>query len=467
MPAATAGHKPTESLEAYLATTVRPALEKWDQPQGRLAKLCGVDPGELSRFLKGERRLKPFAAANLAQALGLNVAESILRCEIDRATEEHAAADEDAGNAAGKAAEKAAERRRGWQAALDVFQDALNHTLKSQAQPKKPPVAPVRDYISLEDFPNLVPGPWTVILGDRRERPVQGLGDVIGLSASSSDFMFIPQLGLPPETTVVQSDKSVLVATDRSLRELMKTNLLIIGSPAVSLAARKVLREVGATFLFNIGDDAYTREQNLYEKVAPPPDRVVQEKSLSRRDIRGERDELLATFRQNGFVDPVDCRSIRGRAIPQHKDYGMVALARNPWSEQHIACICAGVHGGGTAAAVQLLASPQRSFKERPWGGVFWVNMPELVPWEKRFDNLIPKWETHAYKPKKYLNSIAELIQRVDAPGKGGRPSGELKQLDLGKETLERTRDLATWLAQGPRATPAPSKTRGRSRCVE
>lgn len=289
---------------------------------------------------------------------------------------------------------------------------------------------------------------WTVLVGDRRERPVKGLGDLVGLSIGSTDFMFLPRLSLPSDTTVVRSDKTLLVAGEASLRELMKTNLLIIGSPAVSLAARAVLREVGATFMFNIGNEAFDLESRLYEGVSRPAPRDVLEDFVSRQDVSEQCDDLLATFRKNGFVDPIDFKGIRGRAIGHYEDYGMVALARNPWSDEHIACICAGVHGGGTAGAVQLLASPADSFRDRPWGGVFRVSMSDQVPWERRFENLAPHWETHAYTPDKYFADINELVSRVDRPANGSKSDDEAKQLDLSKEMLERVRDLATWLAR-------------------
>lgn len=307
-------------------------------------------------------------------------------------------------------------------------------------------VETVREYISLEDFPNMVPGTWTVLVGDRREEPPQGLGDLIGMSVSASDFMFLHRLSLPPKTTVMRSDKTILIASNR-LKELLKTNLLVIGSPAVSLAARRILCDSGATFMFNINNEEYDKEHHIYDSIGEHPSREQLNRLISEHSFKSKRDDLLATFRKNGFMDPVNYSGIRGRAIAQHEDYGMVALARNPWSEDHIVCICAGVHGGGTAGAIELLTSPSK-FENHPWGGVFKVSLSDQIPWENRFENLAPRLETKEYSPEKYLEYLDKLIMRFDSVAKPSREDYDLARLEVSKKTLECVRQFSARLAE-------------------
>ena len=206
------------------------------------------------------------------------------------------------------------------------------------------------------------------------------------------------------------------MASEEKLKSKLRTNLLIVGSPAVSLASREVLRRTGGTFLFNFGEGSYTHEKNVFDSKDLPEGQWLDESVLNqffeREETKNDIDELFAELRKTGFVDPVDFKSIRGRAIPRDKDYGVIALAPNPWSPDHLACLCAGVHGGGTAGALQMLSSP-KEFASRPWGGVFVVNLPDQAPWEDRFGYLSPRWETHEYDPPRYQRELAEMIEGI------------------------------------------------------
>ena len=231
------------------------------------------------------------------------------------------------------------------------------------------------------------------------------------------------------------------------LKELLKTNLLVVGSPAVSLATRTILHNVGATFMFNINNEAYDRERHIYERIGEHPSREQLKHLVSDYSVQDDLRDLLATFRKNGFCDPVNYSGIRGRAINQYEDYGIVALAQNPWSKKHIVCICAGVHGGGTAGAIELLASPSK-FKNQPWGGVFKVSLSDQIPWENRFENLSPRFETKEYSPEEYLISLDNLIMRLDSVAKLSKKDYSLVQLEVSKKTLECIRQFSTRLAE-------------------
>jgi transcriptional regulator with XRE-family HTH domain len=423
-----------------LDKTVEDELKKRKKTQKWLAEKLDKTEAELSKWLNENKPMQEDEVVHLSQILNLPLPKLLLlasaaRCAV-RVKE------------ANKIPEKNAPRHK---EEINRYKDAqreYNRLLQKIAQmDEMPPVTRKRDYISLESFPDMIVGPWTVIIGDRRERPSKGIGDLVGLSVASSDFMFLHKLPLPSDTTIVRSDKILLIASKASIAEIMKTNLLIIGSPAVSLGTREVLRDVGATFMFDIGDEIYDREHKLYETVGYPTPKDELDAFISKKDVQEELDDLLATFRKNGFVDPIDFKGIRGRSIPKDEDYGMVALARNPWSEKHIACICAGVHGGGTAGAVEMLASP-KNFVNCPWGGVFKVSVSGEVPWERRFEHLSPRWETHEYDPNKYLTEIQKLISRFRAFVSGNKRDDEIRHLELSEETLMHMQELASWLAQ-------------------
>jgi hypothetical protein len=423
-----------------------------------LADQLGLTPGELSKRLTEQKAMGDDEVVHMAEVLGLSRPRLLLL-----AAEARCAARERAIKAKARDKKDATTSNR-WDLARQRHENArgVYRGLLSALDSSGVRSASVRrGYVSLEDFPDMVSGRWTVLVGDRRERPAKGLGDLVGLSIGSSDFMYLHRLTLPAGT-VVRSDKILLIASEASLRELMKTNLLIIGSPAVSLGARAVLRNAGATFMFNIGSAAYDRERRLYERLPTPATREEFAGFQASAEVEGEIDDLLATYRKNGFVDPIDFRGIRGRAIGSYEDYGMVALAPNPWSEEHIACICAGVHGGGTAGAVQLLASPA-NFANAPWGGVYKVSMSDQVAWEKRFENLAPRCETHPYDPDKYVTSINELISRAGASIDGKEADDEVRQVDVDRKILELVRDfsgrLMKWPGHEPKGPPEHATT--------
>lgn len=129
-----------------------------------------------------------------------------------------------------------------------------------------------------------------------------------------------------------------------------------------------------------------------------------------------------------------------GRAQGRGNDYGIVALAPNPWSEEHIVVIAAGVHGPGSAGALKMLASPEQ-FAQRPWGGVVQVTTPPLAPWQHLFErHLHPRFETHEYDPAKYLQDLQIMIDRIKTP--------MFREVKTSEETLKRTLAFAERLAK-------------------
>jgi len=79
--------------------------------------------------------------------------------------------------------------------------------------------------------------------------------------------------------------------------------------------------------------------------------------------------------------------------------------------------------------------------------------MSDQVPWEKRFENLAPRWETHEYDPSKYLAHIDDLISRISAPTSGGTRNHEVRQVELDTAMLQQMREFAEYLKDGRQAS--------------
>jgi transcriptional regulator with XRE-family HTH domain len=434
----------TASGTASLAEMVKSRLKDKDMNQKALAHKVGVDEAQVSNLLKEHKVPSDPLLVRMATELELPLDKVLLHAAVLRLRLRLRANDETLDGDDRSHIDKAAK----------TYESIL-----AQVCVDDPPKRSPRPYVTLEDFPRIADGPWCVIIGDRRERPPKSIGDLIALSVGSPDFLFLPALDLPKDT-VVRSDKTLRIASDEELKDLLGRNLLIIGSPAVSHATRAVLRRSGATFLFNIGDEWFEREERLYDAM-PPGAKWVQEELtafLGNPANQDEIDHILWTYRKPGFVDPIDFTEIRGRAMPRDIDYGLIALAPNPWSERHVACICAGVHGGGTAGALQMLASP-KNFEKHPWGGCFRVTTSDMLSWAKRFSFLSPRWETHEYTPERYLEQLAKLLDphRKQAGQRNGHEDVTMAKIDVGPRTLNRVADFAKRLAEG-RVGPATAK---------
>lgn len=410
-----------------------------------VAKALGLSPSELSNILGG-RRGDDAQIVRIAEHLEAPVGRFLLAAAVARCGQaKKTTNDKRRRNSVATGLDPA----RLWEKAHAEYQRILAGLLAQREEvsgarhPKMP--------LSLEDFPNLLDGKWTLIAGDRRERRPKGLGDLVALDVSATDFMFMAGLRLPPESRVL-SDKIMVIGSEKNRRnQLSGSNLLLIGSPAVSLATRRVLGSLGATFTFNIASATYERELKLYidllnDAIPGAGDRLKttresekkgldiwdeelvemladscnpdQLEAFRKRDgVASEIRAILANYMKSGFVDPVAFRGIRGVSRSRTIDYGMVAISENPWSPSHIVVICAGVGGGGTAGAVKLLATPGR-FSKHPWGGIFTVNLNDQVPWERRFNNIMPDWDTKEYDPDEYMeeagSSCASLKEHAD-----------------------------------------------------
>jgi hypothetical protein len=306
---------------------------------------------------------------------------------------------------------------------------------------------------TLENFPEDF-SPLVIITGDRREIPPQSKGDLLAYSVSNTDFMYLPQIGI--RKSLVLTDKQFRTETQEKLKKRFgKTNILIIGSPAVNLFAREIndlslfrfsiteetkfeLKEqdelmnstidvedefdlfiyhqclegiVDADTILNRfkGHPSYTRIYDRATIIIPKFLETSIGKNLKThsRPIR----YLMHKLDKPGIEDSID-NTIRGAAIPQNKDYGLISLLHNPFSdeEDYYIIYVAGVHGPGTAKGLELLTI-KSAFSEHPFGGIFDVRISRFTDYYEKFQSSTVNWETQSYKDKD-ISKLQQMLNR-------------------------------------------------------
>ncbi len=330
------------------------------------------------------------------------------------------------------------------QAAIDAATAALGRPF-SRRQPSR-----IR---TLADFPYGFE-PLTIICGDRREDPPRTRGDVFAYSVSIVDLTYLLELGLRGESTAIKSDKLFAWMDDERLeREFGNTNLLVIGSPSVNLAARRINAFSVFQFAFDTEIKEWERQlrntKDLNDRqtlrrfwqiarsseLARDPDAAGfeglfagdEEDSLASRErakkVAKMAKELLKgnkaaywmnRFRKPGFLDPVD-GVVHGLYTREDNDFGLISLARNPFARnKDFVCIfVAGIHGPGTAHALRLLGGREH-FESHPFGGIIEV---ELDLFNKdianRFENVHWQWQTGRYTPESLLANVNQEMRSM------------------------------------------------------
>lgn len=265
---------------------------------------------------------------------------------------------------------------------------------------------------SLSSFPKAF-SPLTVIVGDKREVPPKSPGDLLALSASTSDLRWILRMNLPRDVDIV-SDKVLLKASDNYLFEKFgQKNLLVIGSPA----ANHIARLVNETTFFSFKISSRTRQeikklidQSNYSKAnIAPLQRYVDNLAHNGEAIRFYLNQL----RIGGFIDPTYEFKTRGEFIGPDVDYGIISVCKNPYarSGNYVAVLAAGVHLPGTMQSLLMLADAENLFRERQLGGVFKVTLYE-PDWAKRMEeNVVVEWSTDPYTPADLRRGFEEIRQ--------------------------------------------------------
>lgn len=304
---------------------------------------------------------------------------------------------------------------------------------------------------TLRSFPEEF-SPLVVIAGDRREVPPQSRGDLLAYSVSSTDFMYLSYLNI--HNALLLSDKQFVIENDEVLRRRFgETNILVIGSPAVNLLARRINDQSIFRFSISAETKIELEEQDYFidKFVETEDDRfiyyqclegIVRVDSILARyvgldpnidELRHRAEQIVPEFMKTRIcadlkANPRPIRNLmhkldkpgiydsladinRGEAIPAAKDYGLISVMKNPFAENgdfHIIYV-AGVHGPGTALGVKLL-SEKNAFIDHPYGGIYEVNIDRFAGFFERFQKSKAKWETRPYE--EHGNSPDEIIQK-------------------------------------------------------
>ena len=301
---------------------------------------------------------------------------------------------------------------------------------------------------SLTNFPEDF-DPIIVVTGDRRENPPRCKGDLLAYSLSTIDLLYINYLNL--KHAMVYSDKVFAMENDDYLSQKFgKTNILVIGSPAVNLLSRRINDR--CAFRFSIADETrillsdqnefiekYCRDEDedaffIYQQCLEGITEI--EKVLNRfvglepnfEELRRKAEHLVPEFLKTKLSTqsnrPISTRPIRflmnklsrpgiydslsgctrGESIPAYKDYGLVSMIRNPFSldetdNDYWIIYVGGVHGPATAHGLKLF-SEKDAFVAHPYGGVFEVLIHRYAGYFERIQRSRARWETPGYESK-------------------------------------------------------------------
>lgn len=325
--------------------------------------------------------------------------------------------------------------------------------------------------ISLVNFPHRF-SPLHIIAGDRREHHPKNRADLLCYSASMIDLIFVPRICEKLPGVRISSDKILYRMSEKwKKEELGKSNMLVIGSPAANLLARIVNKT--APFRFRLGKE--TREwQKIVEsqealalddenradafaqiasndgaEVSHNPadyelglaeDEIDQLIELRRRVFYNPAaqnytslGEFMNEFRKAGFMDAATAK-IHGSVKRINNDFGIISIAKNPFSDpnQNFVCIfAAGISGAGTASLVKFLAeADQGRFEGHPLGGVLEIPLLQNNEWAEIPVHSKPWFRTRPYDLDRVLRNIKSAHNAAETPAwANDLQKGELQEM--------------------------------------
>ena len=303
---------------------------------------------------------------------------------------------------------------------------------------------------SLDQFPGGFE-PLTIVAADRRDAPPETRADLFILSGAVGDLTFLPKLRRTRREVRLRSDKLVVLGTDdMRRRELGKTNLLVISSPAANWAARALnssaifrydipgparkldacIRTVGdlddvvlLRLLWRLVSSAQEIEEGFdvasidgSHISAAQRERLPRAEELARELLgSGNPEQIMSQFNETGILDPVAGR--RYQLPGENFDYGMISLAPNPYAggEEFVSILVSGMHGTGTAHALGALISDPQMFADHPFGGVIQVHGQPHADWSERFLSADWEWKTPGYTPAALLERFHHALSEGPA----------------------------------------------------
>ena len=293
-------------------------------------------------------------------------------------------------------------KRRWAPASRDLALRAIERALKLTAD--RSPAVKSSDR-TLCDFPDSF-YPLAIISGDKREDSESRItaGDFGAVSASHAEFRWLCQLGLREDVELYGDKVFVLESAEQLKARFGDKHLLIVGSPGSNHLARRCLlaspragwRPAAPLFRFNLPQYTLQKIEAFLETLHDLRAKQLVGKSGEESTERDMKHWLHYLF-TGGIIDPTHTHHwVRGHELPPNRDYGLITLARNPFSdpsgESRLCIMVAGFHLLGTAHALRRLATPER-FEHHPLGGVIKVSIDTGRPFAKRFDESTADWD--------------------------------------------------------------------------
>jgi DNA-binding XRE family transcriptional regulator len=383
---------------------LKAARERRGKTQDEVAKEIQKTRVTIANYERGKAAPDPSRALKLARILGEDPSEFLLHSVVQSvaATATTNAQKAELGNV------------------IAVVKGVLGRG--SKAAHEERPVGALSTHLSLLDFPTGFGGPWTIVVGDRREEEPKSAGDLYVFSASPCDDRWLLSLGLPPGTEKI-SDKVIATADPSWLQDrLGHSHILCIGSPASNLFAR----EHNHRFLFRFAIRRWTSVhwEEIRRELAElrTPAALLEFQERERPGLR----QTMRMFKPPGFVN-FNYRFLTLGIDPTNDmDFAVVSLGTNPYArhgERYFCVLAAGVHHPGTAHAVKMLADPAK-FVGHPFGGIIEVEVPDRkhnpqdILWHDRVDKSRAYWHTVGaedleYTPDRLRQELEELLKKL------------------------------------------------------
>ncbi len=278
--------------------------------------------------------------------------------------------------------------------------------------------------VTLQDFPDAF-YPLTVITGDRRETSKSRINeaDFGAVSASPAETRWIGELQLRRDVEFLTDKVFVLESADQLRQRFSQRNLLVVGSPGSNHLARRIhlcrpiegWRPATPIFRFNPPQATLQEIEALLESLKTRRALELPGVQIGEQTERQVKHWLLFLF-AGGILDPSYEFKLRALVKFPNVDFGLVSLARNPFSDddRFVTILAAGFHMFGTAHAVRML-SKQQEFERHPFGGVLRVTMDLGLTFAERFDQSKAAWDTNSEYSKESLLEGLEHMFAADA----------------------------------------------------
>jgi hypothetical protein len=274
---------------------------------------------------------------------------------------------------------------------------------------------------TLREFPHSF-YPLAIICGDKREQSESRISraDFGAVSPSPAEFRWLCSLGLRQDVELY-GDKVFVLETYEQLRERFgQKHLLVVGSPGSNHLARRCLLgrpktgwlHAAPIFRFNLPQSVLQKIEEFVESLDGLRPRELVGKQAEEQTERAMKNWLRYLF-AGGILDPTHTGHwVHGLDLNLARDYGLVTIARNPFSESrdtpYLCVMVAGFHLFGTAHALKMFGNPEKTFSKHPYGGVVKVHIDTTLPFAKRFDDATPEWDD----PAGY--ALEDIIERMN-----------------------------------------------------